>query len=63
MNRRLMIVDDDDAIRETLAHHLNRSRYEVTTVPSAEARAFVDFIVGPAARSRLRDLGLVAGAR
>jgi ABC-type phosphate transport system substrate-binding protein len=33
------------------------------TVPSAEARAFVDFIVGPAARSRLRDLGLVAGAR
>ena len=37
MNRRLMIVDDDDAIRETLAHHLTRSRYEVSTVPSAEA--------------------------
>jgi phosphate transport system substrate-binding protein len=31
--------------------------------PSTEAKAFVDFIVGPAARSRLRDLGLVAGAR
>lgn len=31
--------------------------------PSAEAKAFVDFLAGPAARSRLRDLGLVAGAR
>ena len=31
--------------------------------PSAEATAFVDFLAGPAARSRLRDLGLVAGAR
>lgn len=31
--------------------------------PSAEAKAFIDFLAGPAARSRLRDLGLVAGAR
>lgn len=31
--------------------------------PGAEAKAFVDFLAGPAARSRLRDLGLVAGAR
>jgi phosphate transport system substrate-binding protein len=31
--------------------------------PSAEAKAFADFIAGPLARSRLRDLGLVAGAR
>jgi phosphate transport system substrate-binding protein len=31
--------------------------------PNAEAKAFVDFLAGPAARSRLRDLGLVAGAR
>ena len=31
--------------------------------PSAEAKAFVDFLAGPAAHSRLRDLGLVAGAR
>lgn len=31
--------------------------------PSAEAKAFADFIAGPAARSQLRDLGLVAGTR
>ena len=31
--------------------------------PSAEAKALVDFLVGPPARSRLRDLGLIAGAR
>jgi len=31
--------------------------------PSAEARAFADFLAGPAGRSRLRELGLVAAAR
>jgi phosphate transport system substrate-binding protein len=31
--------------------------------PSAEAKAFVDFLAGPGARSRLRDLGLVVGAQ
>ena len=31
--------------------------------PSAEAKAFADFLASPARRSRLRDLGLVAGTR
>jgi phosphate transport system substrate-binding protein len=31
--------------------------------PSAEAKAFIDFIASPLARSRLRELGLVMGAR
>jgi len=37
MNRRLLVVDDDTAIRETLAHHLARARFEVMTAESAEA--------------------------
>jgi len=36
MNRRLLVVDDDAAIRETLSHHLARARFEVTTAASAE---------------------------
>src|SRR5690348_4985730 len=37
MNRRLLVVDDDAAIRDTLAHQLARARFEVTTAPSAES--------------------------
>jgi DNA-binding NtrC family response regulator len=36
MNRRLLVVDDDAAVREALLVHLNRSRYEVSAVTSAE---------------------------
>jgi two-component system response regulator AtoC len=36
VNRRILVVDDDAAVRDALALHLGRARYEVTTVNSAE---------------------------
>lgn len=36
MNRRVLVVDDDAAIRETFERHLGRSGFEVITAPSAE---------------------------
>jgi DNA-binding NtrC family response regulator len=43
MNRRLLVVDDDASIRETLAHHLGRAGFEITTAESAE-RALSMFV-------------------
>ncbi len=37
MNARIMIVDDDRSIRETLEHHLEREGYDVSGVESAES--------------------------
>ena len=42
MSRRLLVVDDDASIRETLAHHLGRAGCEVATAESAE-RALAGF--------------------
>jgi two-component system response regulator AtoC len=36
MSERVLVVDDDRSIRETLEQHLDRSGYEVATAPSAE---------------------------
>jgi DNA-binding NtrC family response regulator len=36
MNRRVLVVDDDAAVREAMLLHLGRARYEVTAVESAE---------------------------
>jgi DNA-binding NtrC family response regulator len=36
MTHRVLLVDDDAAIRDTLAHHLGRSGYTVTTADAAE---------------------------
>ncbi len=36
MSERILVVDDDRSIRETLEQHLDRSGYEVATAPSAE---------------------------
>ncbi len=32
----MLVVDDDDSIRETFEYHLKRAGYEVTTAESAE---------------------------
>ena len=37
MSRRVLVVDDDLAIRETFAHHLGRSGFTVVTADSGEA--------------------------
>jgi DNA-binding NtrC family response regulator len=36
MTKRVLVVDDDDSIRETFEYHLKRAGYEVTTAESAE---------------------------
>ncbi len=36
MTRRVLVVDDDDSIRETFAYHLGRAGYHVTTAASGE---------------------------
>ena len=36
MTKRVLVVDDDDSIRETFQYHLGRAGYEVTTAESAE---------------------------
>jgi DNA-binding NtrC family response regulator len=36
MTHRIMIVDDDDSIRDTFEHHLTRSGYDVSTAATAE---------------------------
>jgi DNA-binding NtrC family response regulator len=36
MNKRVMVVDDDDSIRETFQYHLERAGYEVTTAATGE---------------------------
>jgi DNA-binding NtrC family response regulator len=36
MTKRLLVVDDDDSIRETFHYHLERAGYQVTTAESAE---------------------------
>ena len=37
MKERILVVDDDASILETLEHHLSRSGYEVATAATAEA--------------------------
>jgi len=37
MTKRVLVVDDDDSIRETFQYHLERAGYEVTTAATAEA--------------------------
>jgi DNA-binding NtrC family response regulator len=36
MNRRILVVDDDDSIRETFQYHLDRAGYQVATAETAE---------------------------
>jgi len=36
MTKRVLVVDDDDSIRETFQYHLDRAGYQVTTAESAE---------------------------
>ena len=36
MTKRVLVVDDDDSIRETFQYHLERAGYQVTTAESAE---------------------------
>ena len=48
MTHRILVVDDDAAVREALALHLGRARYEVTAAESAEQALRIVEEVDPA---------------